>query len=819
LVESRAASGFFATPDVPSATVQPVFAQSGFGGTPAAPREPVAAATARSSPVPSSPSVRRRANGSRERNFTDFIPGRPNVDAFPVKLWRRMLLGRLSYGGAKGLSEHGDPAGLPALRAAIAEHVSMSRAVRADPAQIIVVGGIQEGLTLAARVLMSPGTTVVTEDPCHEGATLAFEAAGARLHGLPVDEDGLVTAQLPETGDAALVYVTPAHQYPTGHTLSPGRRGELISWARRRGGMILEDDYDSEFQYDGSPLQALAGTAPDCTVYLATFSTTLGAGLRLGFMIVPPALVEAVRSAKSLLNHGNAWLEQAALADFMRSGGYRAHVTRCRAQYKESRDALLASMRRYFGKVEVSGEAAGLHVFWRLPAGVPEAARLQELARGQRVGVYPLAAAGARELAPSPLGKRSLLLGYAGLRPEQIDQGMARLSDAVDDTLDSHHEFLGELMLDGPVPSRPRPSRAPRHPDSLRLHRHSALRTVAAARAVAPNPDTKPEAPMPIVRAIYRYPIKGLSPQHLRGVTLTEGKPFPFDRVFALTRPGVPIDVNEPRWAKKGLFLMLMLEEALASVRTELDVETLRLTVSSAGETVLVANLGSQDGRDAVSRFFHGRVPGLQAAPTLVHSRDGHFMDKPDSVMSCINLATVRSLEAEWGYPINPLRFRANFYIDCARPWEEFDWIGSDVMLGDVLFRVDRRNGRCGAVNVNPATGARDLDLPGALRSRFGHKDLGVYLIARKSGKVVVGDHVAVPELGEPRTDAPAAFVPPLPGQASFICRGCYYVYDERKGAPGLAPGTSFETIGSEWRCPDCGTEKATFRVYAAASL
>jgi GntR family transcriptional regulator/MocR family aminotransferase len=825
LAESRAASGFFATPDVPSATVQPVFARGEFGAAGAAP-EAVARSSAPASSPTSAPGVRRRANASRERNFTDFIPGRPNVDAFPVKLWRRMLLGRLSYGGSLGLSEHGDPAGLPALRAAIAEHVSMSRAVRADPAQIIVVGGIQEGLTLAARVLMSPGTTVVTEDPCHEGAALVFEAAGARLHGLPLDEDGLVTAQLPETGDAALAYVTPAHQYPTGHALSPARRAELISWARRRGGLILEDDYDSEFQYDGSPLQALAGTAPDCTVYLGTFSTTLGAGLRLGFMIVPPALVEPVRAAKSLLNHGNAWLEQAALADFMRSGGYRAHVTRCRAQYKESRDALLGAMRRTFGKVEISGEAAGLHVLWRLPAGVPEAARLQELARGQRVGVYSLAAAGVRELAPSPLGKRSLLLGYAGLRPEQIDQGMARLSDAVDDTLDSHHEFLRELMLDGPVPSRPRPARAPRSPDSSRLRRHSALRTVAAARTAAPAPDTKQEVPMPIVRAIYRYPIKGLSPQHVRGVTLTEGKPFPFDRVFALTRPGVPIDVNEPRWAKKGLFLMLMLEEALASVQTELDVETLRLTVSSAGETVLVADLGSREGRDAVSRFFHERVPGLAAAPapapTLVRSRDGHFMDKPDNVMSCINLATVRSLEAEWGYPINPLRFRANFYIDGARPWEEFDWIGSDVMLGDVLFRVDRRNGRCGAVNVNPATGARDLDLPGALRSRFGHKDLGVYLIARNSGKVVVGDHVSVPELGAPSpvaSDAPAAFVPPPLGQASFICRGCYYVYDERKGAPGLPPGTPFESIGSEWRCPDCGTEKATFRPYAAAGI
>jgi GntR family transcriptional regulator/MocR family aminotransferase len=231
---------------------------------------------------------------------------------------------------------------------------------------------------------------------------------------------------------------------------------------------------------------------------------------------------------------------------------------------------------------------------------------------------------------------------------------------------------------------------------------------------------------------------------------------------------------------------------------------------------VLDVDLGTQAGRDEVADFFFKEVPGLQAPPKLVHSRDGHFMDKPDNVMSCINLATVRSLEKEWGYPINPLRFRANFYIDGPAPWQEFEWIGSDIMLGDVLFRVDRRNGRCGAVNVNPVTGARDLDLPGALRQTFGHKDLGVYLVARKSGKVVVGDQVTVPELEGSKNGASASFRPPsAPG--SFICRGCYYVYEEAKGAPGLPAGTAFATIPAEWRCPDCGTERGNFRPYAVA--
>jgi GntR family transcriptional regulator/MocR family aminotransferase len=323
---------------------------------------------------------------------------------------------------------------------------------------------------------------------------------------------------------------------------------------------------------------------------------------------------------------------------------------------------------------------------------------------------------------------------------------------------------------------------------------------------------------MPMVRGIYRYPIKGLTPQPLRGVVLEEGKPFPLDRVFALARPGVPIDVADPRWAKKGLFLMLMLDEALARVHTHLDVDTMELAIwpgppeRDAGQAapLLRADLGTAAGRRAVEEFFSEQVPGLRAAPTLVRSRTGHFMDKPDSVVSCINLATIRSLEATWGIPIDPLRFRANFYIDGAAPWSEFDWVGSDMMLGDVLFRVDRRNGRCGATNVNPATGERDLDLPGALRKSFGHKDLGVYLIARSGGKVEVGDPVTLP-VSTPSAPAVPTWTRPPDDPATFICRGCYFIYDERKGAPTSSAGTPFAHLPDDWRCPDCGTVKTNF--------
>lgn len=810
LAESRVASGVFVTREAPE-------------GEP--PRRPLAVSEppATAMPVPAPPRAPSPLAGGQKRPTFDFVPGRPDPELFPLKAWRRLLQGCLSYRGAQGVAERGDVFGLPALRAAIAVQLGISRGVTADPEQIIVLSGAQEGLSLVASALLGPSLTAIVEDPCYEAAALTFEAMGAQLHGVRVDEDGLVTAELPEA-PAALAYVTPAHQYPTGHALTPKRKLELVSWARRHGCYLLEDDYDSEFHYDSPASRALAGIAPDCTLHLGTFSTTLGPGLRIGYLVAPPQLVESLHAAKQLRGPSCSWLEQAALAELMNSGSYSLHLARSRAQYREGRDALLGALRRNFGGLVVSGEGAGLHVLWQLPAGVPGAGRLEELARRHRVGVYSLASAAACEREPTALGRRSLLLGFAAVPLKQIEPGISRLSDALDDALDEHHVLLSELMLDAPRPSLGRPGlRRGRRGVGASPQKPTAFRTVnARSQRRATEEDG---TVMRSVRGIYRYPIKGLSPQPLPGVTIEAGKPFPFDRVFALVRPGVSIETEEPRWAKKGLFLMLMLEDSLARVRTQLDVETLQLDVfphvdaDTGGRRLplLSVNLGSAEGRAAAEAFFFRQVDKLKAQPRLVRSRDGHFMDKPDNVISCINLATLRSLEAKWGGAVHPLRFRANFYIEGLRPWEEFDWIGSDIRLGDVLFRVDRRNGRCSATNVNPVSGERDMDIPGALRKSFGHKDLGIYLVAQSSGKVVLGDPVTVPELA-PHASEPIAVAAPHYGAGSYICRGCYYILDPARGAPGVPPGTDLETLGADFRCPDCGTDKSNFRRHLADS-
>src|ERR1700761_9177154 len=316
----------------------------------------------------------------RSRLLFDFFPGRPSAELFPLKTWRRLLQANLTHGGAAGLTQYGDTAGLPALRTAIANHLAASRGIVADPSRIIVVSGTQEGLNIAARLFLARGSLGVVEDPCYCGAVAAFEAMGAEIASVAVDSDGLVTSELPRL-TASLLYLTPSHQYPTGITLSQQRRIDIIAWARRYGCYIVEDDYDCNIRYEGGPLQPIAAQAPDCTIYLGTFSKSLGNGLRLGFMVVPEQIADAVRHEKALLNQGHPWLEQATLADFMRTGSYDSHILRVCSHYRENRNHLIAALRGHFGDVMLDGENGGLHVLWHLPPGTPDAATVGALAR------------------------------------------------------------------------------------------------------------------------------------------------------------------------------------------------------------------------------------------------------------------------------------------------------------------------------------------------------------------------------------------------------------------------------------------------------
>src|SRR5260370_19628013 len=367
---------------------------------------------------------------------------------------------------------------------------------------------------------------------------------------------------------AALAYVTPSHQYPTGRTLAAPRRERLNAWARRNGCYLVEDDYDCDFRSEGSPLQAIAAMAPDCTIYLGTFSKSLGAGLRLGYMVVPAQLADATRATKALLNNGNPWLDQAVLGDMMRSGSYAAHLSRIRPQHPERRDCLLAALHRYFGLVEVSGEDGGLHIFWQLPPGFPDAATVEALAPRVRVGVYALANAGAHDARDTILSPRGLVLGYAALTPKQIEEGIARLAGVLEEAI-PHRINAPRAAPTFPAPALPRarglhnllpPTRQP-----------PALRGRPQPRAMSRR-HSSPQSgtDMPVVTSIYRYPIKGLSAQPLSRIYLDAGRPFPSDRMFALARPNTPIYMQAPKWAKNGMSVMLLLNRELAARHTQL---------------------------------------------------------------------------------------------------------------------------------------------------------------------------------------------------------------------------------------------------------
>jgi GntR family transcriptional regulator/MocR family aminotransferase len=762
------------------------------------------------------PATKNSTTDPGRRPTYDFFPGRASQSQFPIKAWRRVIKQCLSRDALRGLTSRPDVGGIFDLRSAIAQHLSATRGIDADPAQVIVVSGGQEALNIASSLILSPGQYVAMEDPCYGSANTVFEMHGAKVVRVPVDNEGLVVLSLPRI-ETALVYVTPDHQFPTGAIMPLDRRLQLANWTNNNGGYIFEDAYDSDIRYEGNPLPPIAAIAPELTFHVGTFSNTLGGGLRIGYMVVPSDLVEHVRSCKAVLSGGNSWLEQAALAEFIKSGSFGTHVMRLRTLFRENRDAAIYSLKRHFGDVVTSGEEAGLHFAWQLPQGVPDALTFEILARRVHVGISSMSSAGAYESNPSAMSRRSIFLGYSALSPKLIEDGVARLSQIVDDTLDARPAFFNELLLHEPV--RLVPANIKPVP---RIRQKAALYTAHSLTAQSSDNDALAgRNSMRVVKGIYRYPVKGLSGQSLPGISLEEGRPFPFDRIFALARPGVPIDEANPAWAKKGLFIMLMLEEGLARVRTWLDIQTLQLDIFKGPTRVLSANINSVEGRESIENFLHKLLPKLADKPKLVRSQEGHFMDKPDNVLSMINLATLHALEQRWGYKMDPLRFRANFYIDGIEPWEEFNWIGSDIKLGEALFRVDRRNGRCSATNVNPVNGERDLDIPGSLRAAFGHKDLGVYLATRKSGKVVVGDDVSVPHALENRSNAPNAGEPKH-SSGRYMCRGCYYIYDEASGAPtnGVAAGTPFETIDEHtWRCPDCGTNKGMFRALALDDL
>lgn len=278
---------------------------------------------------------------------------------------------------------------------------------------------------IQARVLLDPGDTVVTEDPQYLGAREVFRSLGAELQPVPVDDEGMLTPGVP----ARLAYVTPSHQFPTGAVLSLRRRLALLAWADSHDAYVIEDDYDSEFRYDGAPLRAIHGLqVSDRVVYLGTFSKVLFPSIRLGYVIVPHALLPAYPGAKWLSDRHSATLEQRALAAFIEGGHFERTVRMSRTRYGERPAALLRGLAQVPGRpFEVSGAATGLHALARVPGLFRgDLERLIGLAADRGVGVYP---AEPYYLNPAE-APAALLFGFATIAPDAIREGLALLHEA-----------------------------------------------------------------------------------------------------------------------------------------------------------------------------------------------------------------------------------------------------------------------------------------------------------------------------------------------------------------------------------------------------
>ena len=269
----------------------------------------------------------------------DFAYGRSSLDEFPMAAWRRILLRRTRRAPLRSF-DYGAAAGNPVLREAITGHLRRSRAINCDVSQIVIVNGSQQALDLTIRLLLNPGDVIAVEDPQYHGMRQVLFAARLRVRPVPVDHDGIDLRQMPR--HARLALVTPSHQFPTGAVLSLQRRLALLAWARRANAVIVEDDYDGEFRYEGEPVEPLQSLDREGRVlYVGTFSRTMFPALRIGYVVAPRPLVSAFVAAKWIADRHTAVLEQETLAEFITSGAYERHLRRTRRANAVRREALL----------------------------------------------------------------------------------------------------------------------------------------------------------------------------------------------------------------------------------------------------------------------------------------------------------------------------------------------------------------------------------------------------------------------------------------------------------------------------------------------
>nr|WP_042179563.1 PLP-dependent aminotransferase family protein [Kibdelosporangium sp. MJ126-NF4]CEL13890.1 Transcriptional regulator, GntR family domain / Aspartate aminotransferase [Kibdelosporangium sp. MJ126-NF4]CTQ88258.1 Transcriptional regulator, GntR family domain / Aspartate aminotransferase (EC 2.6.1.1) [Kibdelosporangium sp. MJ126-NF4] len=348
----------------------------------------------------------------------DFQLGVPDGRLFPLETWRR-LVAREWRGKSVHPARYADPAGHAGLRAAIARYVGVSRSVVAGAEDVLVTQGAQQALDVVGRVLLGPGDVVAVEEPGYSPARRLFQSLGAQVVGVPVDGEGLDVTAIPAA--ARLVYTTPSHQFPLGTPMSLARRTALLAWAARRDAVVIEDDYDSEFRFSDRPLQPLQSLDHSGrVVYVGSFSKIMLPLLRVGFLIAPPSLRSALRTAKQLADLQGDMVTQGALARFIEEGLLARHIRKATRAYA-ARHELITQTLREVDWLEVVASTAGLHVCARTSF---DPTQVVARARASGVGVQALADFCAGE------PQHGIVLGYGGIHVSQIPEGLRLLGAA-----------------------------------------------------------------------------------------------------------------------------------------------------------------------------------------------------------------------------------------------------------------------------------------------------------------------------------------------------------------------------------------------------
>jgi GntR family transcriptional regulator/MocR family aminotransferase len=398
---------------------------------------PEQVSTSTPSPLPASPR-RLSAMGSRSAELdlirrhpqataNAFRPGLPALDQFPMEIVRRIADRRMKRASVRMLA-YGDPQGYLPLREAIAAHLSAARGANCDASRVVIVHGAQSGIALCAQLLLDPGDPVWMEDPGYFAARAAFQLVGARAVPVPVDVQGLdVAAGIAAAPDARLAYCTPSHQNPTGVTMTLHRRMQLLKWAEGAGAWVLEDDNASEYRYHGRPLAALQAIDTfDRVIYVGTFSKVLYSSMRIGYLVLPPDLVEPFVRTLDVQTRGSSALVQGVLADFMVEGHFARHLRRMRTLYATRMEALEKAVHELAADVlELQPLEGGLNRLAMLPQGVSDVDVVRELA------ALSVLAAPLSTYAMRPAARGGLILGFAGVDEPEIRAGVGRIAQVV----------------------------------------------------------------------------------------------------------------------------------------------------------------------------------------------------------------------------------------------------------------------------------------------------------------------------------------------------------------------------------------------------